>query len=102
MLTVAPYVYEAPLHVCPFCLLRADARFLGWPLYGALLFAAAHALGGLLSAALARSDATRTAFAGFAPSRMRRVAGGLAVALALGAAPVLGYALSSPNASLFR
>lgn len=34
---VSPYVYELPTHLCPFCLLRREYHFVGYPLYGALL-----------------------------------------------------------------
>lgn len=34
---VSPYVYELPTHHCPFCLLQQEYRFVGYPLYAALL-----------------------------------------------------------------
>lgn len=34
---VSPYVYELPTHHCPFCLLQREYRFVGYPLYAALL-----------------------------------------------------------------
>jgi len=34
---VSPYVYELPAHRCPFCLLRAEYRWIGYPLYAPLL-----------------------------------------------------------------
>jgi hypothetical protein len=34
---LSPYVYELPTHHCPFCLLQREYRFVGYPLYGALL-----------------------------------------------------------------
>ena len=32
----SPYVYELPHHHCPFCLLQADYRYVGYPMYVAL------------------------------------------------------------------
>ena len=37
-LEVAPHVYEVPQHLCPFCLFKADAYFIGYPLFGAIFF----------------------------------------------------------------
>lgn len=34
---VSPYVYELPTHHCPFCLLQKEYRYIGYPLYAALL-----------------------------------------------------------------
>lgn len=33
---VSPYVYESPAHHCPFCLLKEEYRYVGYPLYAAL------------------------------------------------------------------
>jgi len=42
---VSPYVYELPSHRCPFCLLHAEYRWVGYPLYAALIVAAISGLG---------------------------------------------------------
>jgi hypothetical protein len=34
---ISPYVYELPTHHCPFCILQREYRFVGYPLYAALL-----------------------------------------------------------------
>jgi hypothetical protein len=47
---VSPYVYELPAHRCPFCLLQAEYRWVGYPLYVALLGGAVAGVGaGLLT-----------------------------------------------------
>jgi hypothetical protein len=47
---VSPYVYELPAHRCPFCLLQAEYRWVGYPLYVALLGGAVAGIGaGLLT-----------------------------------------------------
>jgi len=47
---VSPYVYELPAHRCPFCLLQAEYRWVGYPLYAALLVGAIAGMGaGLLA-----------------------------------------------------
>ncbi|HEY8429685.1 MAG TPA: hypothetical protein VIL20_14975 [Sandaracinaceae bacterium] len=98
---VAPHAYETPHHLCPFCLLHADAFGLGWPLFSALFGAA---IGGL---ALGLVEAQRRASGEPAVvSTMQRRLGGWTAALwiatmALGAAPVVRYALVTGGASLF-
>ncbi|HMI86206.1 MAG TPA: hypothetical protein VK550_19060 [Polyangiaceae bacterium] len=102
ILEVAPHVYEVPEHLCPFCLFKADAYFIGYPLFGALFLAAVWGVGGAVAAILAGGEHSRHAFPSFARSRMIREASAWAVALTIGALPVLVYAVSSPGASLFR
>jgi hypothetical protein len=102
ILEVAPHVYEVPEHLCPFCLFKADAYFIGYPLFGAIFFAATWGLGGAVGAWLAKGEHVRSAFPAFARSRMIRQACAWALAVALGTVPVATYALSSPGASLFR
>jgi hypothetical protein len=36
---ISVYYYELPTHHCPFCLLQADYRYIGYPLYAALFTA---------------------------------------------------------------
>ena len=42
---LSPYVYELPTHHCPFCLLQREYRYVGYPLYGALLGGAITGMG---------------------------------------------------------
>ena len=102
ILEVAPYVYEVPEHLCPFCLFKAEAYFIGYPLFGAVFLATAFGIGAAVAAALSRTEHTRAAFPGFARSRMARQACAWAVALALAVLPIAHYVASSPGASLFR
>lgn len=102
VLEVAPHVYEVPQHRCPYCLFRADVWGIGYPLFGALFVAAVLALGASAGALLtlgSRED--RDPFPAFAGPLWRRTAIALSVALVLGAAPVVRYALVSGGASLF-
>jgi len=102
ILEVAPHVYEVPDHLCPFCLFKADAYFIVYPLFGAILLAGIWGLGASAAALVAKGEHARMAFPAFAQSRMIRQASAWAVALAIGALPIGLYALSSPGASLFR
>jgi hypothetical protein len=102
ILEVAPHVYEVPVHLCPFCLFKSDAYFIGYPLFGAVFLAGIWGLGGAAAALLSNGEHTRLAFPAFARSRMIRQASAWAVALIIGALPVGLYAVSSPGASLFR
>jgi hypothetical protein len=102
VLEVAPYVYEVPEHLCPFCLFKADAYFIGYPLFGAVFSAATWGLGAAAAAIFADKEHTRAVFPAFARSRMARQACAWGIALLVGALPVGIYALSSPGASLFR
>jgi hypothetical protein len=102
VLEVAPHVYQVPEHLCPFCLFKADAYFIGYPLLGAIFLAATWGLGGALAAGLSTGTHAREAFPAFARSRMGRQAVAWAFAFILGAVPVLLHAVTSPGASLFR
>jgi hypothetical protein len=101
-LEVAPHVYEAPQHLCPFCLFKADAYFIGYPLLGAIFLAVVWGLGAAAGAVVSFGVHARDAFPAFARSRMTRQAFAWSFALALGALPVVIYAVASPGASLFR
>lgn len=101
VLEVAPHAFEVPQHVCPFCLLRSDVLAIGYPLYGALLLAAIWAGGAAASALLARGQTSRDALEPFARRTLRRGAVAWAVALVLGAAPVVRFAIVSGGGSLF-
>jgi hypothetical protein len=102
VLEVAPHVYEVPQHLCPFCLFKADAYFIGYPLFGSIFLAATWSLGAQVGSLLAGRPHVRDAFPSFAKTRMARQAVAWAVALVLGAAPIVTYSLASPGASLFR
>lgn len=99
VLEVAPHVFETPTHVCPFCLFKRDAAFLGYPIFGAMFLAVVWGLGAAASGAFARGAAAE--FGAFARPRLRRVAVAWAVALALGVAPVVRWAFVGGGASLF-
>lgn len=101
VLEVAPHAFEVPTHVCPFCLLKSDVLGLGYLLYGALFLAIAWAGGAAVSALLSRSSATRDALTGFAAHRLRLGAAAWGCALALGALPVIRFAVIAHGASLF-
>ncbi len=102
VLEVAPHAFEVPTHVCPFCLLKPDVLGLGYPLFGALFLAMAWAGGAAASALLSRSEATRGALGGFAGRRLRWGAIAWGCALALGAVPVIRFAIIANGASLFQ
>lgn len=102
ILEVAPHIYEVPEHLCPFCLFKADAYFIGYPLLGAVLLAGIWGLGSSAAASLSSGPRVAEAFPDFARSRMLRQAIAWALALVLGAAPVAVYTLGSRGASLFR
>jgi hypothetical protein len=75
---VSPYVYELPTHQCPFCLLKAEYGFAGYPLYAA-------ALGGGVSAMAVGVLAPFRGVASLAsavPRIQRRLAGAAVVSLA--------------------
>jgi hypothetical protein len=102
VLEVAPYVYDLPDHLCPFCLLKSEAWFIGYPLFGAIFLAATWGLGAAAAAALSTGTHAREAFPSFARSRLARQAFAWTIALGIGAVPILVHTLTSPGASLFR
>jgi hypothetical protein len=102
VLEVAPHVYDVPEHLCPFCLFKPDAWFIGYPLFGAIFLAATWGLGTAAAAILATGTHARDAFPSFARARLGRQACAWAVALGVGAAPVVLHAVTTPGASLFR
>lgn len=102
VLEVAPHAFEIPQHVCPFCLLRGDALYLGYPLFGALLLAIIWGAGAAVSGLLCRGPAARAAFESFAAGRLRRNVVAWSITLVVGMAPVVRYAIVSGGSSLFR
>jgi hypothetical protein len=61
------YVYEHPLHHCPFCLLKPEYGYIGYVLYLPLFGATALALGLGLSVILGRAESLRPVLAQSAP-----------------------------------
>jgi hypothetical protein len=61
------YVYEHPLHHCPFCLLKPEYGYIGYALYLPLFGSTALALGLGLSAILGRAQSLRPVLAQSAP-----------------------------------
>ena len=102
VLEVAPHAFEVPTHVCPFCLLKSDVFGIGYPLYAALFLATAWAGGAAFSAVLSRGAAARAALGTFAARRLRLGAIAWGCALALGAFPVIRFAIVAGGASLFQ
>lgn len=100
LFVVAPYAYETPNHLCPFCLLHADVGGLGWPLYAALFLGTALGLGIGVTELQRRASGEPAEVSAL----QRRLATGAAVAWAavflLGAAPVVRFILLTGNASL--
>ena len=102
VLEVAPHAFEVPQHVCPFCLLKADVLGIGYPLFGAIFLAVVWGAGAAAAALLARGPASRAAFGPFATRLLVREAVAWGIALALGLAPIVRYAIVAGGASLFR
>lgn len=101
VLEVAPFAFETPRHVCPFCLLKPEVFGLGYFLFGSLFAAAVWSFGATVSALVARSTAAEEALGPFARTRLRRAAVGFSIALGVGSFPVLRYLAMSHGASLF-
>jgi len=83
--TVSLYVYEHPLHHCPFCLLKPEYGRVGYALYVPLFAASALGLGLGLTAALARHDSVHRVLARSAPPLVLTASAGLALFAALSA-----------------
>jgi hypothetical protein len=75
---VSPYVYALPTHHCPFCLLQQEYRFVGYPLYAAIL---GGGVAGLAAGAIAPFRAVPSLAAALPPFQ-RRLATTSAVLLA--------------------
>jgi hypothetical protein len=80
---VSLYVYEHPLHHCPFCLLQPEYGRVGYALYLPLFMATALGLGLGLTAALARRDSVRRVLSHSAPPLVMTAGIGLIVFTAL-------------------
>jgi hypothetical protein len=101
VLEVAPHAFEAPHHTCPFCLLHADVFGIGYWLFGAMFLASVWGMGSAVGALMSRGAAARKALSDFAPRALRNQAIAWAFVLALGAAPVVRYAMIAHGAQLF-
>ncbi|WP_394824325.1 hypothetical protein [Pendulispora albinea] len=103
VLEVAPYAFELPDHICPFCLLHADVFGLGYFLFGAIFLATTWGGGAALVALLARRlpHVDAGIFEGFARGRMRREAWAWGFALLCALAPIARYTWINQGASLF-
>jgi hypothetical protein len=77
------YVYEHPLHHCPFCLLKPEYDHIGFALYLPLFGSTALALGLGLSATLGRAESLRPVLAQSAPPLVATAMGLLTVFAAL-------------------
>jgi hypothetical protein len=82
---VSLYVYEHPLHHCPFCMLTGDYGHIGYALYLPLFGATGLALGLLLSATLARGSSLRAVLQRSAPPLVIATTAGLVLFAALSA-----------------
>jgi hypothetical protein len=102
ILEVAPHAFELPQHVCPFCLLKSSVLWIGYPLFGSIFLAVVWSAGAAASALVARTEASRLAFADFARERLRREALAWIAALVIGVLPVVRYAIVTGGASLFH
>ena len=103
VLEVAPHVFESPSHLCPFCLFKREALFVGYPLFAAMLFAVISAVGAGVGALLtAGRESSLAAFDLFAGRSLRQSAYAWLVAFAIGLAPIVRYSILSGGASLFR
>lgn len=102
ILEVGPHAFEAPQHHCPFCLFRSDVLGIGYALFGALFVALTWSVGAGLAALVARGPLAKAALAPFARDRLRNASLAWLLALAIGAAPVVRYAIVAHGAPLFR
>lgn len=98
---VAPHVYETPHHLCPFCLLHAEAGGIGWALFAALFLAAVTGVAlGIVETQRAASGQNEVVGA-----LQRRLgtwaAAGWMLTIVIAAAPIVRYALLTGGASLF-
>jgi hypothetical protein len=98
---VAPYAYETPHHLCPFCLLRGDVLGLGWPLYASLFAALALGLALAVVEALRHRSGEPDEVSAMERGLARWASVAWASALVLGVAPVARYLVLSHGVPLF-
>jgi len=102
VLEVSPHVYEAPHHLCGYCLLRLDALALGYPLIGALLLGTSYAASaGLASLVAPRATEVDAVLDPFARAALGRSSVCFALFLALAVAPVIRFTILAGGRSLF-
>lgn len=102
VLEVAPYAFETPNHLCPFCLFRVEEGGLGYIYFGAVLVAGVRGGGLFFASLLARGSELGDALAAFAKKRAGISAAAWAIALVAGAYPVVRFTMNAGGASLFR
>lgn len=85
---VSPRVYELPSHRCPFCLLQAEYRWVGYPLYGALFAGTVAGVGAGMLALARGHESLAVALPGL-QRRLARVAAALFALFAAGAAALV-------------
>jgi hypothetical protein len=88
----APHVFEVPQHRCPFCLFRADAFWIGYPLLLASIAGCSLSLGASLTSLVGDGEHL---WQTIARTNLRRAALCWALALVLGLLPVVRYAIVS-------
>ena len=98
---VAPYAYESPVHLCPFCLLDADGSYLGWPLYAALFTATSIGLAAGVSAVASTRVHERDAAWSVVSRSLARMAFAWALTLVVALYPIAHFAVATHGASLF-
>lgn len=98
---IAPYAYESPVHLCPFCLLDADGQFLGWPLYAALFTATSIGLAAGIGAVAASRVTERDAAWTVVSRSLGRMAIAWALTLVVALYPIAHFAITTGGASLF-
>ncbi len=98
---IAPYAYESPVHLCPFCLLDSDGHYLGWPLYAALFAATsigiAVGVGALAMPLLAEREAAWTVVS----RSLGRMAAAWTLTLLVALYPIAHFAITTGGAALF-
>lgn len=98
---VAPHALATPQHPCPFCLLRAQGGWIGWPLFAAIL------VGSIAGMGLGVVEANRRILGEVGSLRAMQTrlarwsAAGWACALLCGLIPVGRYWLQSGGVSVF-
>lgn len=98
---VAPHVYETPAHLCPFCLLHADAFGLGWLLFPSWFIATALGLSAGLVGLLERSSGEPRTVRHMEAQLSSSAGAAWTLVLAFSLAPVVRWFVVSGGASLF-
>lgn len=102
VLEVSPHVYEAPHHLCAYCLLRLDALALGYPLIGTLIAGSSFALSAGIAAIVGpHAEDDERARAVFSRVALSRSSLAFVLFLALAVAPIVRFQVLSGGRSLF-